>query len=44
MGNLYHLLQECNINIFFGFEMGEETALGHANLAGQYTDGYSGKA
>jgi hypothetical protein len=27
MGKRYHLFQECNINIFFGFEMGEETAL-----------------
>jgi hypothetical protein len=35
MAKRYHLLQECNINIFFGFEMGEETALGHADLAGQ---------
>jgi hypothetical protein len=44
MGNLHHLLQERNINLFLGLEMGEETALGHANLAGQYTDGHSSKA
>src|SRR6267142_3197381 len=43
MGNIYHPLQECYINIFFRLEMGEETALGHANMIGQYTDGYAGK-
>ena len=43
MGNIYHPLQECYINIFFRLEMGEETALGHANVVGQYTDGYAGK-
>jgi hypothetical protein len=31
-------------NIFFRLEMGKETALGHANMIGQYTDGYAGKA